>query len=244
MILELARILAARGPGSTRHDLIFLLVDGGEEYGLLGAEAFIAEHPWADDVVFALNLDSGGNDGLATLTRTSADNGPAIAALAVALGRPSAASLTATAYALTPYDTDFSAYDRAGIFALDLGIGEDKAPYHTPIDRLEAVDPRSIQHLGESALAAIAALDSLDRPAIDGAGDRVYLDLGGRALWSCPAAAVPGSPPSTTAPAGRSSPASAAGRRPRGAGSGGSRRGRSSSSARSRRGPRPPGCWR
>ncbi len=196
VLLELARLLsdpATRGSGyadGLRRPLILLFVDG-EEHGLIGAEAFLAGHPWARDVAFAINIDSGGNDGLATLTRTSAGNGPAIAALAAALERPRAASVTATAYALTPYDTDFTAYDRAGIFALDFGIGEDKAPYHTPNDRLEALAPGSVQHLGESALAALRALDGLEERELENADERVYLDLLGRTLWTAPAPSVP-----------------------------------------------------
>jgi len=195
VLLELARLLSdpatrERGDDARRRPLILLFVDGEEE-GLIGAEAFLAGHPWARDVAFAINLDSGGNDGLATLTRTSAGNGPAIAALAATLGRPRAASVTATAYALTPYDTDFTAYDRAGIFSLDFGIGEDKAPYHTPNDRLEALDPGSVQHLGESALAALRALDGLSERELENAGERVYLDLLGRTLWTAPAPLIP-----------------------------------------------------
>jgi len=200
VLLELARLLS--DPTTRERDddddddvllrrpLILLFVDGEEE-GLIGAEAFLAGHPWARDVAFAINLDSGGNDGLATLTRTSAGNGPAIAALAATLERPRAASVTATAYALTPYDTDFTAYDRAGIFSLDFGIGEDKAPYHTPNDRLEALDPGSVQHLGESTLAALRALDRLDERELENAGERVYLDLLGKTLWTAPAPLIP-----------------------------------------------------
>ncbi|HFE45905.1 MAG TPA: M28 family peptidase [Nannocystis exedens] len=194
VLLELAYLLAHQdgGPGllSRRRPLVLLFVDG-EEHGLIGAQAFLQGHRWAKNIAFAINLDAGGNDGLATLTRTSAGNGPAIAALAETLRRPRAASVTATAYALTPYDTDFSAYDRAGIFSLDFGIGEDKAPYHTPNDRIRALDRGSLQHLGETALAAIAALDGLEEGVHEGAGDRVYLDLAGRTLLTLPAWSIP-----------------------------------------------------
>ncbi len=194
VLLELARLLAHQGGGegllSRRRPLVLLFVDG-EEHGLIGAQAFLSGHRFADDIAFAINLDAGGNDGLATLTRTSAGNGPAIVALADHLRHPRAASVTATAYALTPYDTDFSAYDRAGIFSLDFGIGEDKAPYHTPNDRIDALDRGSLQHLGETALAAIAALDDLEEGVHEGAGDRVYLDLLGRSLLTVPAWSMP-----------------------------------------------------
>jgi hypothetical protein len=91
---------------------------------------------------------------------------------------------------LTPYDTDFSAYDRAGIVTLDLGIGEDKAPYHTPLDRVEALDLPSLQHLVETAYAATTALAALE--SVGEAGEeRVYLDLLGWTLWTCALGADP-----------------------------------------------------
>ena len=186
VLLELARIFAREPPPG--RDVIFLFVDG-EEVGLLGAEAFVAAHPWAADVEVALNLDAGGNRGVATFTRASPGAGPAIAAIAGAVARPHAASLTATVYALTPYDTDFSAYDRAGVLTLDLGIGEDKAPYHTPLDRLDALDRGSLQHLGDTAQEAAVALASAELPG--GAGGRAYLDLLGWTLWTCPSGNVP-----------------------------------------------------
>lgn len=186
VLLELARIFAIAPPRG--RDVIFLFVDG-EEVGLLGAEAFVAEHPWAADVEVALNIDAGGNRGLATFTRASRGNAAAVAAIAGAVERPHGASLTTAVYALTPYDTDFSAYDRAEVLTLDLGIGEDKAPYHTPLDRLADLDPGSLQHLGDTALAAARALAGAELPA--GAGERVYLDLLGLTMWTCPSGYVP-----------------------------------------------------
>jgi hypothetical protein len=186
-LLELARIFAEAPP--VGRDLILLWVDG-EEDGLLGAEAFVAAHRWAPEVAVALNIDAGGNYGVATFTRASLGNARAIAAIAAAVPRPHAASLTTAAYRLTPYDTDFSAYDRAGIVTLDLGIGEDKAPYHTPLDRVEALDLPSLQHLVETAYAATTALAALE--SVGEAGEeRVYLDLLGWTLWTCPSGLIP-----------------------------------------------------
>ena len=56
-LLETLRALKA-GP-VLKNDVIFLLTDG-EEDGLLGAAAFVAEHPWFRDVRIAINFDSRG----------------------------------------------------------------------------------------------------------------------------------------------------------------------------------------
>src|SRR5688572_937334 len=50
-LLEVARVLRAAGP---LRNPVFLLIDDGEEAGLLGAEAF-ARHPWAREVGAVVN---------------------------------------------------------------------------------------------------------------------------------------------------------------------------------------------
>ena len=61
-LLETARALKSSTP--LKDDLIFLFTDG-EEAGLLGAKAFVDEHPWAKDVRLVLNFDARGNSGSA-----------------------------------------------------------------------------------------------------------------------------------------------------------------------------------
>src|SRR5207249_5261569 len=56
-ILETLRALRAGPP--LAHDVVALFTDG-EEAGLLGAAAFVREHPWAKDVGIALNFEARG----------------------------------------------------------------------------------------------------------------------------------------------------------------------------------------
>ena len=58
--LETLRALRAGPP--LRNDVIVLFTDG-EERGLIGARAFVDQHPWASDVGVVLNLDTRGNTG-------------------------------------------------------------------------------------------------------------------------------------------------------------------------------------
>ena len=51
------RVLRVRGP--LLNDLIVLLTDG-EELGLLGARAFVDEHPWLDDVALVVSIEMRG----------------------------------------------------------------------------------------------------------------------------------------------------------------------------------------
>lgn len=185
-VLELARALSL-GP-APRNPVVFLLVDG-EESGLLGAQAFVDEHAWAKDIGVAVNLDAGGTRGVTSITRTSAGNALMLDAFA-AVDRPYGASVIGAVYGLTPYDTDFSVYKRAEIRSIDLGFGEDKAHYHTPLDRLGNLDPASVQHLGDTALALVRRLADADLAAAP-TGERVFLDALGWSMIAWPASFTP-----------------------------------------------------
>ncbi len=134
---EVARALLV-GP-RPRNPVVFVLVDG-EESGLLGAQAFVDAHPRAASIGAVINLDAGGTRGVTSLTRTTASNDGLVAAVAEAVPQPYGASVIGAVYGLTPYDTDFTVYKNAGWPALDFGFGEDKAHYHTPLDRLANLD--------------------------------------------------------------------------------------------------------
>ena len=186
-ILELARALAIGPP--PRNPVVFLLVDG-EEAGLLGAQAFVDAHPFAADLGVAVNLDAGGTRGVTSITRTSPGNARLIDAFSAVVPRPYGASVIGAVYGLTPYDTDFSVYNKAEIPSIDLGFGEDKAHYHTRLDNLDNLDPASLQHLGDTALALVRRLadDDLTTPH---PGDRVFLDALGLTLVAWPALLTP-----------------------------------------------------
>ena len=66
-VLEIARAL--RSLPQPRHSII-LLIDDGEEAGLLGARAFVQSHPWAKEVRAAVNLDARGTAGPALMFET------------------------------------------------------------------------------------------------------------------------------------------------------------------------------
>ena len=70
---------------------------------------------------------------------------------------------------------------------LNLAFTNDYSRYHTPLDNLDNLDPRSLQHQGETALAvarALAARDLAGPPA----GSAAYMDLLGLGVLRWPAA--------------------------------------------------------
>ena len=78
-LLETIRALRARKQ-PLAHDVIVLFTDG-EEAGLLGAAAFVREHPWAKDVAFMLNFEARGTSGRSFMFETGPGNLDAASAL-------------------------------------------------------------------------------------------------------------------------------------------------------------------
>jgi hypothetical protein len=56
-------------------------------------------------------------------------------------------------YRRQPNDTDFSELKHAGIQGLNFAFVGDEAGYHTPLDNIDRIDLRSVQHHGNSALS-------------------------------------------------------------------------------------------
>jgi hypothetical protein len=179
--IEIARTLLEERP---RRDVI-ILIDDGEEVGLLGAEAFVTSDPFAADVGVVVNLEARGTSGLSHLFETSDGNGWMIARAGSALPRPSASSLFYEIYRRLPNDTDLTVFRRSGIQGINFAFIGDPARYHTPSDRLEFLSHRTLQHHGDNALAAVRAL--ADGP-IEETGNRVYFDLFGLTLLHWPEA--------------------------------------------------------
>jgi hypothetical protein len=182
-ILEIARVLGAQGP--FRNPIVFLITDA-EEVGLLGAQGFVDDHPWAQDVVVALNLEARGTRGLGYMFETSTDNAWLIDAYASAVRRPASSSLHYEVYRILPNDTDLTVFRAAGIAGLNFAFIDRSAHYHTPLDRFENLDQRSVQHQGESVLAVAQALAEVDLSAPP-QGDAAWTDVLGFAVVRWPA---------------------------------------------------------
>ncbi|MBZ5694153.1 MAG: M20/M25/M40 family metallo-hydrolase [Acidobacteriia bacterium] len=158
-VLEIARALKAFP--APRHSII-LLIDDGEEAGLLGAHAFVDSHPWAKEVRAAVNLDSRGTSGQSLLFETGGANDWAVRLYARHAPRPSSSSIAYTVYKQLPNDTDFTVFKAAGYEGLNFAYIGDEVHYHTPLDNSANVDLASLQHHGENALPAVVALANSD----------------------------------------------------------------------------------
>jgi len=149
-MLETLRALKATSP--LKNDVIFLFTDG-EEAGLLGAAAFVAEHPWVKDVGLVLNFEARGNSGPSLMFETSTGNGWLMKEFAKAAPYPVTTSLSYEIYKLLPNDTDFTIFKDAGFAGFNFSYIDGYAHYHTATDSIETIDERSLQHHGSYMLS-------------------------------------------------------------------------------------------
>jgi Peptidase family M28 len=159
VVLETLRAIQAGVP--LQRDLI-VLFDDGEENGFHGSRLFVDEHPWAKEIGLVLNFDARGNSGPSIMFETSEDNGWLIRQYAQAIPQPLATSLSMDVYRIMPNDTDLTVFKQAGMGGLNFAFGAGLAYYHTADDTPENLDPRTLQHQGENALAAVRRFGQLD----------------------------------------------------------------------------------
>src|SRR6476646_1436247 len=171
-ILETARALRAEPP--LAHDIIVLITDG-EEAGLLGAAAYVREHPWARDVGVTLNSEARGTTGRSYMFETGPGNLD-VARMLRSARDVSATSLSVTVYRSLPNDTDLSEMAVLSKPALNFAFADGVERYHTSHDDVLYLDQGSLQHHGSQMLTLARAFGNgpLPRPAT---GDAVFFDM-------------------------------------------------------------------
>lgn len=172
-MLETLRALKAGPP--LRNDVIFLFADG-EEVGLLGAQAIVAEPQAAQTIGLVFNFEARGTDGPSLMYETGEGNEWLIEEFAKAVPRPVSNSLLFEVYKHLPNNTDFTIYKRAGLQGLNFAYIGESTHYHTQLDNLGNVSESSLQHHGSYALALTRHFGSLDLQTT-GHGNAVYFDV-------------------------------------------------------------------
>ena len=174
-ILETARALSASAP--LRHDLLVLVTEGEEE-GLLGARAFLAESPVAKEVALVLNFEARGDAGAVSMFQTSEGAGGLVEVLGAAAPHVDASSLSQEIYRRMPNDTDLTPWLRAGYPGMNFANVDGFARYHQPTDSLANADRGTLQHHGSYALALTRAFANREVVAPPRGDDQVYFDAG------------------------------------------------------------------
>jgi hypothetical protein len=189
ILLETARALRASGP--LREGVLLLFTDS-EEAGLLGAAAFVHDNPLAARVGVMVNFEARGTSGRSYMFETGRGNMDAVRVLATVPDVSAASTFTAV-YRALPNDTDLSELAALGKPALNFAFADQVRNYHSRRDDVAHLNPRSLQHQGDMALALARrfASEPLPRPRT---GDAVFFDLPGVRLivypegWSLPIA--------------------------------------------------------
>jgi Peptidase family M28 len=182
-VIEVARALKSLPP--PRHSIV-LLIDDGEEAGLLGARAFVDFHPWAKTVRAAVNLDARGTSGPSLMFETGSANDWVVRLFAHSARHPATTSIAYALYKMLPNDTDFTTYRAAGYQGLNFAYLGSEPHYHTALDNSANVSLYSLQHHGENALPAIVALANSDFKNLP-QREAVFFDIFGRVLVHWPA---------------------------------------------------------
>ena len=180
--LEIARVLKEGPPPA--NDVIFL-IDDGEEHGLLGAIAFAAKHPWAEDVGAVVNLEARGTAGRSYMFETGTDNAWLIDLMKRHVPHPASSSLFYSIYQRLPNDTDFTIFKEHGMNGVNFAFIKRVVHYHTPLDNLDHVTPATLQHQGENALGMTRALMEADLSSPP-TGTASWFDLWGFGVFSWP----------------------------------------------------------
>jgi Peptidase family M28 len=167
-----------------RNDLICIFTDS-EETGLLGAEAFVQQHPWTKTVGLALNFEYRGNYGAFMMFETSQGNGKLIEGLAASAPFLLANSLMYEVYKRLPNDTDMTVFKQAGIPGMNFAAIEGHTSYHTQLDRPELLDQHTLQHEGEIMLALVKHFGNIPLDDLKST-DSVYFDFPGLGLVHYP----------------------------------------------------------
>lgn len=170
-VLEAARALKAGAPLARD---VWLLLDDGEEAGLLGAYAF-AQEPEFARIGWIVNVEARGDVGASSLIETQPGNAGVVGAIGRALPRPAGSSLDYEIYKTLPNDTDFTVYRMQGRGGANFALSRGAARYHTPLDDLAHLSAGSVQHHGDNAVALVREFAATSPDALRAAHDAVFV---------------------------------------------------------------------
>ncbi len=172
-LLETARLLSQTP--QPKNTIVFLFNEG-EEYGLMGAKAFMDEHPLAKQVHIALNIEARGTTGKSVMFETGEDSGWLVDIYAKTTPSALTSSLFYEAYKVLPNDTDLTIFKQGNLQGLNFAHAENLPHYHTPLDNLEQLNLGSLQHHGDNIWGVLQSIKDLDLSNTE-TGNLVYTDI-------------------------------------------------------------------
>ncbi len=174
-MLEIARLLSTMPqPKNT----IVLLFNEGEEYGLLGAKAFMQQHPLAKKLKLAINVEARGSKGSSVMFETGENSGWLVQEYLKRSPKVLSSSLFYEVYKALPNDTDLTVYKKHGLQGLNFAHAEKLTHYHTPLDNLANLELATIQHHGDNVWRILKTIKDQNLNATNLAENNlVYTDI-------------------------------------------------------------------
>ncbi|WP_162909778.1 M28 family peptidase [Aggregatilinea lenta] len=172
-MLEAMRTLQVHEP--LRNDVIFLFPDA-EEYGLVGANVFVEEHPWARDVGVVFNYDASDGRGPLVLMHTAEEDGWLVRNLVAADSGAFLKSQQNSERDAERWGQDFDVFEAAGYTGANMNNWTNQAYYHSRLDNVDHVDERKLQAYGFSMVQLAEHFGRIDLSETR-AGDRVFTSV-------------------------------------------------------------------
>jgi len=164
-----------------KNDIIILISDA-EELGLLGASAFVNNHPWAKDVGLVINLEARGSGGPSyMLLETNGGNHKLIKEFSKAdTPYPVGNSLMYSIYKMLPNDTDLTIFREDGdIDGFNFAFIDDHFDYHTAEDNFENLDRSTLAHQGSYVVSLLNYFSDADLTQLKSQPDDVFFNFPG-----------------------------------------------------------------
>ena len=177
-ILEGLRAFLAKNE-TQKNDLIILISDA-EELGLLGAQAFVDNHPWTKDIGLVLNFEARGSGGPSyMLMETNGKNSKLLSEfLATKPNFPAANSLMYSIYKKLPNDTDLTVFrEDAKINGFNFAFIGDHFDYHTAQDSYERLDRETLLHQADYFTTSLNYFSNSDLTNLNSEEDFVYVNF-------------------------------------------------------------------
>jgi hypothetical protein len=177
-IIESVRAFLAKN--TTPKNDIHIVITDAEELGLLGAKAFVDNHPLAKNVGLVLNFEARGSGGPSyMLMETNGKNSKLLTEFLNANPNyPAANSLMYSVYKMLPNDTDLTVFRENGnINGFNFAFIGDHFDYHTAQDTFERLDRETLAHQGDYLMTTLHYFANADLTNLNSATDHVYTNF-------------------------------------------------------------------
>ncbi|WP_459210447.1 M28 family peptidase [Aquimarina rhabdastrellae] len=161
------------------NDIIILFSDA-EELGLLGANAFVADHEWAKDIGLVLNFEGRGSGGPAYMfIETNGKNEKLLSEyIKASPNYPITNSLLYSIYKTLPNDTDLTVFkEDLNINGFNFAFIDDHFDYHTMQDNYDRIDRQTLLHQGDNLMTILSHFAFIDLDNLDSDMDHVFVNF-------------------------------------------------------------------